>query len=160
MLQVSTQLYNVPQTLGSTYSWIVDGGTITSGQGTNFISVLWGGGVAGQVAVVETTSGGCPGDTVFLNTNINPSGVEEVLEVVGFRTWPNPASNSVTVQVIDPAMTRYNLSITDLTGRIVHTQNGLSATQLTLDIANLPSGAYVITLSGSTVHQERLLIQR
>ena len=37
------QSYSVVNTPGSTYTWTVNGGVITSGQGTNSILVTWGG---------------------------------------------------------------------------------------------------------------------
>ena len=50
----------VQGTPGSTYQWIVSGGTITSGQGTSQITLTAG--AAGTVAlqVIETPSSGCP----------------------------------------------------------------------------------------------------
>ena len=46
--------YYVPNLLGSTYTWTVTGGGITTGQGTNQITVQWANGVAGTVNVVQT----------------------------------------------------------------------------------------------------------
>lgn len=49
------QTYSVPIIDGSTYVWTVTGGTITTGQGTNQITVQWDNGVAaGTVNVVQT----------------------------------------------------------------------------------------------------------
>ena len=64
--------YWVTPTAGSTYDWTVSGGggTITSGQGTDAITVDWGntGGLfAAAITVVETNAAGCT-DTVDLDT--------------------------------------------------------------------------------------------
>ncbi len=66
--------YWVTPTAGSTYDWTVNGGggTITSGQGTDAITVDWGntGGLfAGALTVVETNAAGCT-DTVTLDVFI------------------------------------------------------------------------------------------
>jgi len=56
--------YSVTNTAGSTYDWTISGGggAITSGQGTNAITVDWGnvaGLFPGAVSVVETNAAGC-----------------------------------------------------------------------------------------------------
>lgn len=50
-----TDTYSVPPIAGSTYVWSVTGGIITSGQGTDQISVQWSNSTAGTVSVVQTT---------------------------------------------------------------------------------------------------------
>ena len=46
--------YNVAAVAGATYTWTVTGGTITSGQGTNQITVQWSNNTAGTVSVEQT----------------------------------------------------------------------------------------------------------
>lgn len=46
--------YNVAAVAGATYTWTVTGGSITSGQGTNQITVQWSNGTAGTVSVEQT----------------------------------------------------------------------------------------------------------
>ena len=46
--------YNVAAVAGATYTWTVTGGTITSGQGTNQITVQWSNDTAGTVSVEQT----------------------------------------------------------------------------------------------------------
>jgi hypothetical protein len=59
--------YYVTNTTGSTYNWVVTNGTITSGSGTNSITVTWSStpGVD-NLSVIETNSNGCVGDTITL----------------------------------------------------------------------------------------------
>ena len=45
--------YSVPAVAGNTYLWIVSGGTIVSGQGTNSIQVQWNNGAIGEVHVQQ-----------------------------------------------------------------------------------------------------------
>ena len=66
--------YWVTPTAGSTYQWTVNsgGGSITSGQGTDAITVDWGntGGLfTGAITVIETNAAGCT-DTVTLDVFI------------------------------------------------------------------------------------------
>ena len=46
--------YNVAAVAGATYTWTVTGGIITSGQGTNQITVQWSNDTAGTVSVEQT----------------------------------------------------------------------------------------------------------
>ena len=67
--------YFVTNTPTSTYNWTVTGGgsLITSGQGTNSITVDWGG-VSGlypnAIEVIESNINGCPGAPVLLDVFI------------------------------------------------------------------------------------------
>jgi large repetitive protein len=71
----STETYLTPNAAGHTYNWVVNGGTIASGQGTNQITVSWTTMGAGSVSVTETvTAGGCQG-TVVKNVTVNPKPV-------------------------------------------------------------------------------------
>jgi hypothetical protein len=60
------------------------------------------------------------------------------------QVYPNPATSIVTISVTD--VDSYNLSVTDLTGKIVMTKS-LNGIQNTIDISNLATGAYFFNLS-------------
>ncbi len=56
----STVTYNTPNTPGHTYSWVVTGGTISTGQNTNQITVTWTTPGSGSVSITESiTLTGC-----------------------------------------------------------------------------------------------------
>ncbi len=59
------------QNAGSTYTWIVAGGVITSGQGTSCVTVLWGPAGNGSLTVTETNGVGCAGTDVACIQIIN-----------------------------------------------------------------------------------------
>jgi len=67
--------YFVTNTPTSTYNWITTGGggTVMTGQGTNSITVDWGG-VAGlylnAIEVTESNAAGCPGAPILLDVFI------------------------------------------------------------------------------------------
>lgn len=69
--------YEVINTPGSIYTWTVDGGTITAGQGNNQVTIDWG--AAGGTYTLQVTednsavSGGCGvGTPVTLEVEVNP----------------------------------------------------------------------------------------
>ncbi|MBS1510401.1 MAG: hypothetical protein JST86_06165 [Bacteroidetes bacterium] len=56
----STATYSTPNVAGNTYNWVVTGGTIATGQGTNTITVTWTAPGTGTVTVTEIVGGnGC-----------------------------------------------------------------------------------------------------
>ena len=64
--------YFVTNTPTSTYNWTATGGgsTIATGQGTNAITVDWGGISAlyvNAIEVIESNAAGCPGSPIFLD---------------------------------------------------------------------------------------------
>lgn len=68
----STTSYSVTSSAGSTYNWIVSGGTIIGSSTGSFISVNWGATGIGSVAVTETNASGCSGAKQNLSVTINP----------------------------------------------------------------------------------------
>lgn len=67
--------YTTTNVAGHTYNWVVTGGTIASGQGTNTITVTWTTAGAGSVTVTETiTATGCAANAVKTIT-VNPKPV-------------------------------------------------------------------------------------
>jgi hypothetical protein len=66
--------YSTTSVVGNTYTWLVTGGSIISGVGTNSISVNWNGAGAGSVLLTETkTSSGCSTVALPLAVTINPN---------------------------------------------------------------------------------------
>ncbi|WP_264520048.1 T9SS type A sorting domain-containing protein [Flavobacterium sp. N1994] len=61
-----------------------------------------------------------------------------------FSVYPNPASSNVTIAATD--VDSFNLSVTDITGKIVLAKS-LNGMENTVDISALSSGAYFFTLS-------------
>ncbi|MBK5286169.1 MAG: gliding motility-associated C-terminal domain-containing protein, partial [Bacteroidia bacterium] len=72
-------VYYVSSTPGSTYTWVVTGGTWS--QNGDTITVTWGPGPNGSITVSETNSFGCAGSPLIINIVINPAPV--VLLITG-----------------------------------------------------------------------------
>ena len=71
----NTSTYSTLNIAGHTYNWVVVGGTIATGQGTNTITVNWTTVGAGSVSVTETiTASGCTG-TGAKTVTVNPKPV-------------------------------------------------------------------------------------
>ncbi|MCC6817988.1 MAG: gliding motility-associated C-terminal domain-containing protein [Bacteroidia bacterium] len=70
-------VYSVPKSPNTTYAWSVTGGVITSGQGSNSITIDWGLAGSGTVSMYETSydsvnSRVCVSNLVLRNINIRP----------------------------------------------------------------------------------------
>ncbi len=62
--------YSVTPPAGN-YTWLVQGGTITSGQNTNSITVNWDSSGTGLITVADTNGFGCPGNTQNITISIS-----------------------------------------------------------------------------------------
>ena len=70
----TTLSYSTTSNSGSSYAWTISGGTISSGAGTNSISVKWGSSGSGSLKVVETNSSGCKdSSTASITINAKPA---------------------------------------------------------------------------------------
>jgi len=77
-----------------------------------------------------------------------------------FNLFPNPANNTLNVQVKSNLNTNMMLSIFDNTGRMVYSQS-ISNTNQSIDIRQIPSGIYFVKMQNNSVQQvERLIIVR
>ncbi len=65
-------VYSTASVPGHTYSWSIDGGTITAGSGTNSITVTWGAAGTGTIDVTETiTATSCSAAATQKSVTIN-----------------------------------------------------------------------------------------
>ena len=127
--------YEVSQTLGSTYNWIITGGSIITGQGSYVIEVQWSNAGMGQVAVVETDTAGCVGDTVTLAVQIGTNSVIAAYAASAeLLIHPNPTTGTLTVEGVEGTVMVY-----DIYGRLVLTTN-----TNTLDISQSATGIYFV----------------
>ena len=71
---LSSDVYQTNKNAGSTYKWTISGGTITSGAGTEQVTVSWGASGTGNLQVVETNGSGCQDSaTAIININALPT---------------------------------------------------------------------------------------
>lgn len=97
---------------------------------------------------------------VFMHTLVNSlaTGTEEPVEAPAFACYPNPANESVTVECAAAYTTPSTLVLTDVAGRVVHTET-ITAPVVQLSTAEFPAGVYVMTIeteNGSST--QRLVI--
>jgi hypothetical protein len=79
----SSSIYTTPSNINRSYFWTITGGTITAGQYSNSITIVWPNVGSGTLMVMDSINGtGCKTTTTIFNTTINPN--------------PNPAISGFT----------------------------------------------------------------
>jgi len=78
---------------------------------------------------------------------VTSSGVAETIDATAPMLYPNPMTDYATLRFANPTRQPLLLTITDPTGRVVHTANP-TGTSYTIDRGALRSGTYLYTLSG------------
>ena len=141
--------YEVTEHDGSTYTWDVTGGEITSGQGTNMVTILWGDAGTGMVSVEEVMSTGCSGTGEMEVLIDDCTGLPENGKELNVEIYPNPATSKLTLKYNAKQGTTLEVQIINHQGLNVYTGRlapaGGSSHQ-TIDISSLPAGMYVIRI--------------
>ena len=132
---VSTATYNIPATIGTNFTWTVPSWmTITSGQGTNAITVSVGAPFANDTVKVNFVSNCSTNESFVLNvgcnksTNVRDSQCGTTLVNLDSSIYPNPVSgaqsykyqvtNGTNVRIYEPTTALFNL--TQLPGGVTY----------------------------------------
>lgn len=95
---------------------------------------------------------------LFYDQTTGINDVELASNSTSLSVYPNPAVNQVTVRFDDNRLVE-TVSIFDMNGRLV-SMNNLFNGQATIDMENLESGIYIVSvLSGNTIHTQKLIKQ-
>ena len=113
----------------------------------------------GSGTVLGTMQNVAFGDSETINfCVIDDLGIDEV-EALNFQLYPNPTNGTFTISLENDANITYNISLTDLSGRAVY-NTALSDTQLTINVANIADGAYMLHVNGASVTlSQQVIIQ-
>lgn len=120
--------YSILKVNGETYTWIVTGGTITSGQGTNLILVDWGPAGTGSVGVKTTAwdsvnNAPCSSPVRARIVNIRPyptaqpiAGLTELCQKTGGGTYSviGPLSSKYEWQVLTNSFTGQGTNVINM----------------------------------------------
>ncbi len=84
---------------------------------------------------------------------------EETVIRENLHFYPNPAKNIVQFELPKLARAPYQLSISDITGRVVYRQNDIVTPNFTINIEDLQTGMYLVNLEGTKgSYQNKLMI--
>ena len=143
-------VYSVPNTPGMSYRWIVIGGTITDGDGTNSLTVRWGDGGEGLVRVNISPLDGLCDFTAEMGVEIMaPAGVEtgQAITDLAFTNAPNPFSATTTISYRLTRRQNVSLAVYSLDGalvaRLADGPQDPGDHQAVFNGEGLPSGIYI-----------------
>ncbi|MDG1433456.1 MAG: T9SS type A sorting domain-containing protein [Saprospiraceae bacterium] len=95
----------------------------------------------------------------YLGEGDPPTSIEELKsdEVI---ISPNPADNNINIQLAESVSIIENLSLFNLSGQLILERTGLNNNSITLDIENIPTGAYYLKIeSGDEVISQKIIKQ-
>jgi hypothetical protein len=147
VMRNNLKTYFVDARNGSTYQWNLIKG-ISSGN-SNLIQIKWKQTGIDTIRVIEKSSGGCFGDTMYKIVQINvPSGLNEDVHSNSFLLFPNPSNGLIS---IDQSSTEaINLQIIDIFGRTIkELEISYSLERFNIDLRELSSGTYFLIFNMS-----------
>ncbi len=154
--------YTTSMVSGSTYAWTVTGGTISSGQGTNQVAVVWGNPGTGTVSVTETSAASCTGTSPILTVTISECTgfTDQKTEIL--TVYPNPASDHLKVSFGSSMNAPVRISIYNHLGQMVYQSADIetgSTSPYKVDISNLNPGTYTLMLTGENEVRRSIFIK-
>lgn len=153
------EIYTVTKRAGSSYSWSVSNGSITSGLGSNQITVVWNS-VAGigAINVSETNASGCKGNTKTRNVTINNNtvGINKLDFDKAIVVSPNPSKGKFNINLneIDELLT---IQINNIDGKLVFEAKNQTKS-IDIDLSSVEKGAYFIKILGDKKQSVKKLI--
>ncbi len=87
--------------------------------------------------------------------------ISEYNTINSVSIYPNPASDFVTVLISSPVNAKASVSIMNILGQVVASQNvdvKMGATYTTLNVENLPSGIYILNVEAGKYRNSQKLI--
>jgi photosystem II stability/assembly factor-like uncharacterized protein len=139
--------YTTALNSGSTYAWAVTGGTITSGQGSNQVSVVWGNPGVGTVSVTETSAANCAGVSPLLTVAIDEcTGISES-KADALSVYPNPAADQLNLVLGSGITGNVRIVIYNHLGQSVYQSSEIKNANnnpVKIDITRFNPGTYTI----------------
>jgi hypothetical protein len=138
----SLQTYSISAISGASISWVVTGGNILSGQGTNFIQVQWSNEPVATVTAITLYANGCQASidlVVQIGTFVN----EQVAQP-SWTIFPNPVTDLLRIEVRNtqefvPFVVHGSLGQTVCSGMLKPGNN-------TIDFARYSAGLYTLSI--------------
>jgi hypothetical protein len=107
----------------------------------------------GSYTVTLIVTNSCGSDTMVQNIMIQGVGIENIFQISDLIVFPNPATELIQIQWTANENLKFNLSITDVSGRTILTKNitaFVGNNILSLPVEYLSNGVYILKLSDGT----------
>lgn len=100
--------------------------------------------------------GASTGNLKFKQQLVVTANVSELENKSGIKIYPNPATENFTLQLNDEVT---QISIFDVTGKMVYVNNNLKFNELNLSATDLGSGLFFVQTKGKTIETQKLFIK-
>jgi len=149
--------YLVSQVSGHTYSWTAYGGAVSSGQGSNQISVFWAATGPYQLMLVENN--GVCSDTSYLD--VENSTITQINQTEyshsNIQVFPNPTDIGFTIQSRQVKAGTI-VHVYDQMGRMV-LSDSISGESTYMNTSTLASGIYLLSMPAYPEFTKKISIQ-
>jgi len=145
-------IYTTEDHAGSSYNWVIEGGDLTNGAGTNEISIVWTTEGEGSVQVTETSAESCEGSSETLIVTVDACVGLAESAINGVKVFPNPAQNYISIAFTSNE-NLYEISIYNQFGQLVFIDQAFSINEQNLyqiDITSFARGLYFIKITNSS----------
>lgn len=150
-------IYNTAEVEGNTYTWEINGGTITSGAGTHEIIVNWTNPGNGYVKVTES-NGTCSTTTNNFEVFIDDcTGVEENGTDM-FSIFPNPVKNELQVR-FDGKPYDCRVVVVNLLGQVIYDKMTGGSGLVLINTSSFSRGVYAMRIYGENGVIERKFVK-
>ncbi|MCB0759973.1 MAG: T9SS type A sorting domain-containing protein [Flavobacteriales bacterium] len=90
---------------------------------------------------------------------VSTVGVTELTNEGNVSVYPNPFSEQTEIQFSNPTRSVYQLVISDLSGRVVRQEGGITGGRVTVERGELAQGTYQFVLTGDLTYKGRLIVK-
>lgn len=141
------EIYSIVKQDGSTCEWMVEGGTLLEGAGTEEITVLWDAPGTGNVSVTETSAADCQAITE-MEVTIDECTAIDYNKLSSIKIYPNPAKDVITIDIIANFERQIEVKVYNLLGELLIRKTIAPGTEkINIGIGDLQSGVYAVELT-------------
>jgi hypothetical protein len=144
----------------TSYTWQTDCGTITTGQGTNAVNILWDDTTACNLTVTAANSSCSETRTITVTQNSNTS-VKDLSSLINIQLYPNPTAGKTTISWNSNLNLQPEKIILDALGRQINKAEIIYSGSNTcvLDMKLMASGIYTLMLKTNKGNATKKLIK-
>ncbi|MDP2721765.1 MAG: T9SS type A sorting domain-containing protein [Bacteroidales bacterium] len=143
----TAEIYTAPDQYNHIYEWVVQGGTITSGDETNQITVMWSNPGVGTVNLTQTSPEDCSGVAEEIVVTIDNCTAIETNALGELKIYPNPVDKVLNISLVLNNENKAVISVLNVFGQVVASENVLLSTNgtfLQINTAELSNGYYIV----------------
>ncbi|MFK7921363.1 MAG: LamG-like jellyroll fold domain-containing protein [Bacteroidia bacterium] len=131
----------------TTYSWdFGDGSTVDTGFEPSHLYDF-----NGTYTVTLTATNNCGSMDTTFSVNISASSLEDEINDIKLKVFPNPTTNSITIEIDALNNRGINLQLLDMKGSVLQSSTideGRQSYTETIDVSELPAGVYMLRVGG------------